>query len=65
MVDDFEVFFKGKSPMFLKHLWNENFAYILFRTLEHAYVDWVSRRLSVIWIQFLDFVRFTFQKPRQ
>ena len=42
MVDDFEDFFKGK-PVFLKHLWNENFVYIPIFPSERAYVDWVSR----------------------
>ena len=48
----------GQKPVFLKHLWNENFAYIPCVSLKTR-LRWLSPAGNpVICILFLDFVRF-------
>ena len=54
MVDDFEDFFKGQKPVFLKHLWKENFDYIPCNSLRTR-LCWPSLAgNSVICILILD-----------
>ena len=54
----FSRLLKGQKPLFLKHLWNENFAYIPCISLRTR-LCWLSLAgISVICILFLDFVRF-------
>ena len=56
MLDDFEDLFKGKSRWFLKHLWNENLAYIPCISLRTR-LCWPSlAENSVICILSLNFV---------
>ena len=51
-------FLYGEKPVFLKHLWNENFAYIPCISLRTRWC-WLSfAGNSVICILFLDYVRF-------
>ena len=50
-------FLKGQKRVFLKHLWNKNFAYIPCISLRTC-LCWLSLAgISVICILFLDFVR--------
>ena len=57
MVDDFEDFFKDKSRCSLNTYETRiSPTFPVFRS-EHAYVDWVSQRNSVICILFLGFER--------
>ena len=60
----FWKFLEGQKRVFLKHLWNENFAYFPSISLRTR-LCWLSLAgNSVICILFLDFVRFAIGKKK-